>query len=145
MAFSMSSLPSSHDMSMSDPGTPIQCEVSLLSRPCCQHGRVRPHLKAVAVEQAARDIFAAAPFSPVPASTTSHANISSRPSATHQKQSKPTTCTDRIVASPTARHVRLNPSIAKVQHKGSHRSKEPANIKEWAALTTWLRMNLHQV
>ena len=32
-----------------------------------------------------------------------------------------------------------------LQHKENGRGRDPACIKEWAALTTWLRMNLHQV
>ena len=31
-----------------------------------------------------------------------------------------------------------------LQRKTKGKGSEPACIKEWAALTTWLRMNLHQ-
>ncbi|DBB10707.1 TPA: hypothetical protein ACH3X3_007203 [Trebouxia sp. C0006] len=38
----------------------------------------------------------------------------------------------------------LNSNRSSLQHKTKGRGRDPACIKEWAALTTWLRMNLHQ-
>ncbi|DBA81500.1 TPA: hypothetical protein ACH3X1_007276 [Trebouxia sp. C0004] len=50
----------------------------------------------------------------------------------------------KLSRQPTRAECILTSNRSSLQHKTKGHGRDPACIKEWAALTTWLRMNLHQ-
>ena len=64
--------------------------------------------------------------------------------AANQQQAASAQCQPVLKAVKLAK-CSLNRKKGNTPHAAKGRARDPTCIKEWAALTTWLRMNLHQV